>query len=175
MKNNYLILAKHTPNFAFGTIFKVLGTEGCNYTVIGKNKKQNSLGFAIYNINLKQFPDGTWVTLDNFIKECTIIGKTFYREKPVVKPSLSGGMYKDICFNTKSNNNVLVAVYKNLWLYFDYVVNRPYFLDPEYIDTELDFADNDQKTNWSKDLIKSQLQNSVDEKFSKYYDDFSQN
>ena len=157
MKNKYLIYTKQSKHFPPFSLFKVLNINGPKYTIVGKSKKLSTNLVSVYNIDMNDFSQDSWVDLESFINNCTIIGKKFYRSEPVIRKSATKDEYKDLCYTNKMQDNVIVAIDKDMWLCYDYSIKKLYFLEKIYIDECLEFGDNDLKTTWSKNLIKKEL------------------
>lgn len=171
MKNSkYLIYKKQTKDFPAFTVFKVLGKNDNKYTLLGKSKVLSPQTVSLYEINAENIKKDVWVDLDKFVNDCVIINRYFHREKPIIKPSLSGNFYEDTCY-TNSNQYSVIAICENMWLCYDHAVKSTFFINTEYIDSDLELDEVDTSNTWSKQNIRNSLISNVENKAKSFYSD----
>ena len=165
----YLIFNNQTKNIEYGTIFKVISKNANYITLLGKNLSTRKC--SLFEISTKNFSKYSWIGLNEFTSNCEIIGKPFYRTKPLTKQSMLGDTYADSCYMHKTNNNIMLAKYNNMGLFLDKAKNSMHFVEPEYVDKDMVF-ENQNTITWNAKELKKNIIENFENKAKEVYSEF---
>lgn len=151
----YVVYTKPTKKIAQFPLFKVLSCDGKQMVIAGKSYRHERIN-SLYKINLEKYQSGDWVDLDTYLENCQIVGKKFFRKRPIVSTTKNGTVYEDWKFTSSHEHCTLLTVGDKFCLYCDEFTGKLKFLDNKYIDEDVVF-DDVVNTEWTKDLIREKL------------------